>query len=115
MEDEAVERTRESSMTGMVGCTVATVSHLARARVTAESWRQHHPRSPFFVLLIDTDEWPRDSEQCEIVLAAELGLPPDELAVQRGIYDAYELACALEPPLIRLLLDPGASWVVLTE
>ena len=67
------------------------------------------------MLLADADKWPRDDEQCEIVVAGELGFSPDELAVQRGIYDAYEFCCALEPPLIRLLLDRGASAVVLTD
>ena len=113
MGSEATEGVREVS--GFVGCTVSTVSHLARARVAAESWRRHHPRSPFFVLLVDTDDWPRSGENCEIVLPGELGLSPEELAIQRGIYDAYEFCCALEPPLIRLLLDRGASAVALTD
>ena len=45
----------------------------------------------------------------------ELGLAREELALQQGIYDAYELSCALRPPLIRLLLEQGAASVVFTD
>jgi len=101
--------------TGFVGCTTSTVSHLARARVAAASWRQHHPEAPFFVLLVDGTD-PRDEhEPFEVVLPEELGVAPDELAVQQAIYDAYELACALEPHLIRLLLARGAPAVIFTD
>ena len=105
----------ELSPSGFLGCTLSTVSHLARARVAAESWRRHHPESPFVVLLIDDDDWPADDEPFDVVLPAELDLSAEELAVQQGIYDAYELATALEPHLIRLLLDRGASAVVFTD
>ena len=45
----------------------------------------------------------------------DLGLLPEQLAVQRGIYDAYELSCALKPHFFRLLLEKGASAVVFTD
>ncbi len=35
--------------------------------------------------------------------------------MQMGIYDAYELSCALRPYLLRLLLDRGASAAVFTD
>ena len=98
-----------------VGCTAGTVSYLPRARVAAESWRRHHPESPFYVLLVDGDDWPADDEQFEVVRAAELPLSPEELAVQQGIYDAYELSCALRPHLIRLLLERDITAVVFTD
>jgi hypothetical protein len=101
--------------TRFVGCTAVTVSHLPRARVAAESWRQHHPESPFYVLLVDGDDRPVADEPFETVRAAELGLAPEELAVQQGIYDAYELSCALRPHVIRLLLERDAEAVVFTD
>jgi len=100
---------------GFVGCTAGTVSYLPRARVAAESWRQHHPESPFYVLLIDGDDWPAEDEQFEVVRPQEIGLGSEELAVQQGIYDAYELSCALRPYLIRLLLEQDAEAVVFTD
>jgi hypothetical protein len=100
---------------GFAGCTAGTVSYLPRARVAAESWRRHHPESPFAVLLIDGQDWARDDEPFEVVLPEELGLPSAELAVQKGIYDAYELSCALRPYLLRLLLDRGVSAAVFTD
>lgn len=99
----------------VVGCTSSTVSHLPRARVVAESWRRYHPDSPFAVLLTDGQDWPREPEGFDIVLPEELGLAASELAVQRGIYDAYELTCALKPRLLQLLLRRGVSAVVFTD
>ena len=80
----AVSDARKGSAATFFGCTACTVSHLPRARVAAESWRQHHPESPFVLLLIDGEEWPREREPFEIMLPEELGLPGDELAVQSG-------------------------------
>ena len=105
----------QGAAAGFVGCAVGTVSYLARARVVAESWRRHHPESPFFVLLIDGDDWPRESEPFEVVLPQELGLTAEELAVRRGIYDAYEMAASLKASLPHLLLDRGASAVVFAD
>jgi hypothetical protein len=99
----------------IVGCTSSTVSHLPRARVIAESWRQYHPESPFAVLLTDGHNWSPESDRFDIVLPEELSIPSSELAVQRGIYDAYELTCAFKPHLLQLLLRRGASAVVFTD
>ena len=106
---------REASQAGLVCCTACTVSHLPRARVAARSWRDHHPESPFFVCLLDGDGRPDEGGDLGIVQPEELGLSAQELAAQRGIYDAYELSCAVRPPLMRLLLDRGASSVVFTD
>jgi hypothetical protein len=107
--------TPEVPPSDFVGCTSSTVSHLARARVVAESWRRHHPDSPFAVLLTDGEDRPPETEAFDVVLPEELGLPASELAVQRGIYDAYELTCALKPRLLQLLLERGASAVVFSD
>jgi hypothetical protein len=111
----AVSDVRKGSEAELFGCTACTVSHLPRARVAAESWRQHHPESPFFVLLIDGREWPREREQFQIVLPEELGLSADELAVRLGIYDAYEMSIALKAHLFGTLLDQGATAVLFTD
>jgi hypothetical protein len=103
------------SLEGLVACAAGTVSYLPRARVAAESWRRHHPDSPFVVLLIDGQDWPRETEAFEIVLPEELGLAPDELAVRLAIYDAYEMAIALKAQMFRVLLDRGASAVLFTD
>lgn len=102
-------------MSEFVGCTACTVSHLPKARVAAESWSQHHPEAPFMVLLIDGQDWPQDGEPFEVVLPEDLDLSPTELKVQQGIYDAYELSCALRAPLLRLLFEHGASTIVFTD
>jgi hypothetical protein len=99
----------------IVCCAVATVSYLARARVAAESWQRHHPESPFVLLLIDGHDWPRESEPFRIVLPEELGLAPEELAIQQAIYNAFELSCALKPHFFQQQLDRGASAIVFTD
>ena len=91
------------------------MSYLPRARVAAESWRRHHPDSPFVLLLIDGQDWPVESEPFQIVLPEALGLAPEELGIQKAIYNAFELSCALKPHLFRLLLDQGASAIVFTD
>ena len=106
---------RDGSASRTVCCAVATVSYLPRARVAAESWRRHHPDSPFVLLLIDGQDWPHESEPFQIVLPEELGLAPEELETQKAIYNAFELSCALKPHLFRLLLDQGASAIVFTD
>ena len=106
---------RDGSASRTVCCAVATVSYLPRARVAAESWRRHHPDSPFVLLLIDGQDWPHESEPFQIVLPEELGLAPEELETQNAIYNAFELSCALKPHLFRLLLDQGASAIVFTD
>ena len=111
----AVSDARKGSAATFFGCTACTVSHLPRARVAAESWRQHHPESPFVLLLIDGQEWPREREQFQIMLPEELGLPGDELAVRLGIYDAYEMSIALKAHLFGTLLDRGATAVIFTD
>ncbi len=83
--------------------------------MAAESWCRHHPESPFYVLLIDGQEWPREHEQFQILLPEELGLSADELAVRLGIYDAYEMSIALKARLFGTLLDQGAAAVVFTD
>jgi len=111
----AVSGVGKGSAPELFGCTACTVSHLPRARVAAESWRQHHPEAPFTVLLIDGQEWPRERESFQIVLPEELGLSADELAVRLGIYDAYEMSIALKARLFGTLLDQGARAVVFTD
>ena len=56
-----------------------------------------------------------ESELFEVIRPGELGISPDELAVQRGIYDAAEFSTALKPHLLRHLLDRGASSVVFSD
>ena len=106
---------RGNSATGLVCCAVATVSYLPRARVAAESWRQHVPDSPFVLLLIDGQDWPHESEPFQVVLPEELGLTPEELQTQMAIYNAFELSCALKPHFFRMLLERGASAIVFTD
>ena len=84
-EDEAVASRREWSTTGLVGCTVADgqpPGPRARGRRVLAATTSRARRSA--AADRTPTSWPQAGEQCEIVLAGELGLPPDELASTAG-------------------------------
>ena len=83
-----------------VCCAVATVSYLPRARVAAESWRRHHPDSPFVLLLIDGQDWPLESEPFQVVLPEELGLTPEELRNTNGYLQRVRAFLCTEAALL---------------
>lgn len=87
--------------------TIAAKRHLSLVRVLAESFRQHHPDVPFFVLLADE---PADlvhpaTEPFEVVPITDVGMPALERV--RFQYSQQELTYALTPYLLRHLLDRG--------
>lgn len=93
-----------SASAGVAGCTVATRSHLADARVAAASFLDHHPGSRFVILVVDGDHMPPacwSHPDVELVTPADLGFDPDELLRMAAIYSPAELACALKPWALR--------------
>jgi hypothetical protein len=96
-------------------CTTVTRSYLAHARVLAESFSAHHPGERLAVLVTDDVEGrvDPDPEPFVLVRPEDLALPADELARMAAIYDEKELATALKPWLLRLLLEQEAGAVFL--
>jgi hypothetical protein len=102
-------------MASVVGCTVATTSHLAGARVVRDAWKRQHPDAPFWILLADVDEPERPTGGEAILTAREIGLEPAELRIRRGIYTTSEYATSLKPVLVDFLLREGADVVIFTD
>jgi len=97
-----------ASTAGVGGCTVATRSYLADARLAARSFVEHHPGARFTILVVDGDHmapatWAH--RDVDLVTPAALGFDADELTVMATIYDPAELACALKPLALRRVLD----------
>ncbi|HEV7721489.1 MAG TPA: hypothetical protein VGO60_09400 [Iamia sp.] len=90
------------------GCTVATRSYLADARLAARSFVDHHPGARFTILVVDGDHMPPAAwthRDVELVTPADLGLPADELLAMAAIYSPFEIACALKPLALRRTLE----------
>jgi hypothetical protein len=90
------------------GCTVATRSYLADARLAARSFVDHHPGSRFTIVVVDGDHMPPATwthRDVELVTPTELGLPEDELLRMAAIYSPFEIACALKPLALRRTLE----------
>jgi glycosyltransferase involved in cell wall biosynthesis len=92
-------------------CTVVEPRRLAWARALVEDVHRLHPGSSCTVLVVDDDPAAtHDVPGAEVLVPADLpGLPLTRLALA---YDATELAAALTPWLMRLLLDRGLEHVV---
>lgn len=100
----------------VAGCTVATRSYLADARLAARSFVEHHPGSHFTILVVDGDHMPPATwthRDVELVTPGELGFDADELLTMAAIYSPFEMACALKPLALRRALEhaPIATYV----
>ncbi len=99
---------------GVGGCTVATRSYLADARLAARSFVNHHPGSRFTILVVDGDRTPAATwthRDVDLVTPGELGLREAELLAMAAIYSPFEIACALKPLVLRHVLA-GADVAV---
>jgi hypothetical protein len=102
-------------MADVIGCTTATATHLAGARVVAASWRHLHPGAPFRILLADADPDDRPVDDPSILVPEDLGLDRAEIRTRRVIYDPFEFATSLKADFLRFLLREGAHAVVFTD
>lgn len=91
---------------GLAACTIVSKNYLPFARALARSFRQHHPESPFIVLLVDRVDGyfsPAD-EPFEVVEAEELGNIPDFPAFAFK-YTILEINTAVKPFFLARLLE----------
>jgi len=102
----------------MAAGTVVSKGYLPAARVLAESFLRHHPDAVLRVLVLDgTDEdiaaqrpWPSGAES---VTPARLGLSTEDFYRMAAAYSVTELATAVKPSLLSLLLDDADVAVYL--
>lgn len=86
-------------------CSVATKSHLARARVLAESYRSQHPGAPLFLLLVDRIDGSFDPAQEPFTILCVEALDVEDWPSLAFRYPQLELASALKPLLLRHLFE----------
>lgn len=92
----------------VAGCTVATRSYLADARLAARSFLDQHPGARFTIVVVDGDHMPPAAwsrRDVELRTPSELRFPNDELLRMAAIYTPFEIACALKPLALRRALE----------
>ena len=94
------------------GATIAAKSMLASARVVARSFRNHHPHTPFFVLLADEvdDHFDPAKEPFQLLLLRDLDIPDPTRF--RFTHPQQRLSYAATPYLIAKLIDLGYERIV---
>jgi hypothetical protein len=87
--------------------TIVAKNFLPFARVLARSFREQHPRIPFFVVLADRVDgaYAPATEPFETVVLEELGNPDLHRLCFR--YTRQQLSIVVKPHLLRYLLDRG--------
>ncbi len=97
----------------MVACTIAARNYLPQVTVLARSFKQHHPGSRFFVLMVDElDSNPTREDSFEVVNLNQIGLAAGDEHRMPLIYDVTELCTAVKPWLLQTLLRTGATAVI---
>jgi hypothetical protein len=101
-----------SSQVRIAGGTVAAKNTLASARVVAQSFAEHHPAVPFFVLLADEVDgyFDQAQEPYERLFLQDLDIP-DPARFRFGLAQ-QPLSYAATPYLITKLLDLGYDRVL---
>lgn len=94
-------------------CTIVARNYLAQARVLARSLSNFHPERRLHVLVIDAEPgMDASAEPFQLVSPNDLSLTPDEYRNMATIYEVTELATAVKPWVLALLLDRGASAAI---
>jgi glycosyltransferase involved in cell wall biosynthesis len=96
-------------------CTIIARNYAAHARVLARSFADHHPGQRLQVLIIDDREAGSDwsEEPFDVVTPLELPLEVRTLHEMAMCYEVMELATALKPWLMRLMLQRSGGGPVL--
>ena len=109
----ALGRIFEPGPESITGCTVVLSKQLASARVLARSFRQHHPRCTFFILVVDgADKGDSLADGIELIGLGDVEAEPGDASRLPMLYGASELVDVVRPLLIRALLDSGAPTPV---
>src|SRR3954465_593063 len=89
-------------------CTTSTRAQLPAARVLCESLRRHHPDAEIALLVVDgVDGAEREPPGVRLVTSDAIA-PPEVVARLMMMCTSTELARALTPYLVRMLVEQGA-------
>ena len=95
-------------------CTVASRRFLAQARVTAESFLEHHPGGRFAVLIPDDPEGERSvGADVEEIRPTDLDITDEEFHRMAMSYSVKELSCAMKVFVVDHLVKRGDTAVLL--
>ena len=102
-------------MSGVAVGTIVAKNFLPFARVLAQSFVEHNPTVPFFVVLADRVDatFTPNGEPFEIVLFEQLGIP--DLRRLCFTYSRQQVAIAAKPYLLRHLLDQGFTTAIFLD
>ena len=93
-------------------CTTATRAQLPAARVLCDSLRRHHPDAEITLLVVDDFDGTERAPSGVRLVTPDDTAPPDVLARLVMTCTSMELAGALTPRLVRMLVDEGAPAVL---
>ena len=97
----------------MLACTITSRSHLAGARVLAESLIEHHPGMSVVALALDGPSDPvGQDEPFEVLRPEDIGVERQELGRRALLYKPSELAWSFKAPLLRHLVERSGDSVV---
>lgn len=86
-------------------CSIIALNYLPYVRALVNSYLKYND-GPFYVLILDLDCYDVDlsQERFSVLGLNDLQIPKDEIEKMLSIYDVMELATALKPFLLKLLL-----------
>lgn len=93
-------------------CTTTTHARLPSARVLCDSLRRHHPDAEITVLVVDSVDGAEGVPSGVTLVAPDAVAPPEVLARLVMMCTSTELAGALTPYLVHMLVEQGAPAVV---
>ncbi len=98
------------------GCCLTASNYAAHARVTAESFLEHHPGARFSVLSVE-EPAPAFSqnESFDVLRPADIGIDDAELARRSTMYSTQGMVGSMKPVVMRALLARGEGPVVMLD
>ena len=99
----------------MNGLTICAANYLPFAKTLANSFLKCHPKSKFYLLLVDGDVSEVTNNlgpEITVIKPSDLDLDPDVFMRMAIYYDVTELSTALKPLGLKYLLDTGSEIAI---
>lgn len=94
-------------MSTFAACTIVAHNYLPQARILAESFRQHHPDSDFYIVVVDRPVEARQlrAESYTVLPITEIDFGAEGFERMAAIYDVTEFATSVKPFALRQLIQ----------